>query len=455
MDMHREKTSEILETHKKEMGTVVEKARAADFRIEELEKELEDHRLSADDQRVKAFTQEEEIQKLQKSLTAKEKRIKDFDNVKKELLADRNKTREERDRFFAEHEQTKSELAESQAECESLRTRLQKSWDNFEAADYRVRELESKLCDERTETEKYKESNALLTKKLQSLQNEVARLRENETKQRKIEEAKQLAAASSHLQKNAQMKNNSSQSSHSTRAVPSSSPSPSRSSFFPSVISPQPSSTTNTPYHGGLTSRAYTPYTASAVGMPPSKTLSQNFQNNNQPSPVRPPGFPSRKPPGLENARTSYAAASAGNSNGAIGQRCSFPNSQYGELVKEKDSEVHSLLTPSDPTSDSPGDFLNSSSGNRNRPMFNDVRGASILNSFREVPPRDSESSVPSSQPSFASLFTNDESQAYSPTYSYWGKSTYGEFRCDKKLEARNHKASVNAYHSIIEVMRR
>ncbi|XP_028967226.1 dynactin subunit 1 [Galendromus occidentalis] len=180
MDAHREKTNEILDTHKREMCLVVERARASDHRVEALEKELVDLRQLADDHRVKTFTQEEEILKLQKDLTAKEKRIRNFDNVKKELLSDRDKIKQKKEELATELESSRSDLMKAKSDTDSLRERLKRSWQKFDETDYKLRELEGKLSEERAETERYKKSNSLLAKKMQTLQNEVTQLKANQ-----------------------------------------------------------------------------------------------------------------------------------------------------------------------------------------------------------------------------------------------------------------------------------
>lgn len=422
MDMHREKTNEILETHKKEMCSVVEKARAADYRIEVLEKELEDHRLSADDQKVKAFTQEEEIQKLQKDLSAKEKRLRDFDNVKRELLSERNKAKEERDRLAAEHEKTKSELLKAKSESDSLRTRLKRSREGAEETDYRLRELESKLCDEQAETEKLKESNARLAKKTEALQNEIERLREKQARQRVIETANKASTLPSC---------NIAPSATDSHRAPSVKPgssclsSSARGSFFSSVIAPLPNrSNANPQYHS---SSGYLSSPARVVGSPSSKMFPQN---NNQSSSIRLSPFSScAEPVGSQvSARTSYAAASAGSTKDAFGQSYSYRDSALGKQLKDGDSEVHSLLTPNEPSSKYRSDFPPThAAGSGNRPMYDD-NASRVLNRANSKA-ESSQSQVSTSLPSFASLFSKDDAptQSSGVPYSPWGNPNYGE----------------------------
>ncbi|XP_022672526.1 uncharacterized protein LOC111255125 [Varroa destructor] len=178
MDMQREKTTEILESHKKEMCIVVEKARIAEGKIDLLEKELDRNKKLLDDQKVKIFGQDEELEKLRKEHITKDKKIKDFHNVKKSLIVEKSKAKDDVKKVTEEMRELKSELEKERKLNETLRAKVRRETDRVEDLEYKLRELENQHYDDQTEMENLQERNNVLTYKVDDLLKEISYLKE-------------------------------------------------------------------------------------------------------------------------------------------------------------------------------------------------------------------------------------------------------------------------------------
>ncbi|OQR78911.1 hypothetical protein BIW11_06094 [Tropilaelaps mercedesae] len=186
MDMHREKTSEILESHKKEMCSVVEKARVAEGKIDLLEKELDRYQQVLDDQKVKIFGQDEELEKLRKEQAAKDKKIKDFDNVKKSLIVEKNRAKDDAKKMAEEMRELKNELDKEKKSNQTLRGKVRRETERTEDLEYKLRELENQHYDDQIEMESLQDRNNVLTYKVDDLLGEVSYLKEKLTKQESL-----------------------------------------------------------------------------------------------------------------------------------------------------------------------------------------------------------------------------------------------------------------------------
>lgn len=184
MDMHRQKTSEILESHKKEMWNVVEKARIAENKIDILESELDKYQQVLDDQKVKIFGQDEELGKLRKEHAVKVKKIKDFDNVKKSLIIEKNKAKDDAKKAIEEMRELKDELAKEKKENEIIRGKLARETERTDDLEYKLRELENQHYDDQIEMESLQERNNVLTYKVDDLLNEISHLKEQLAKEK-------------------------------------------------------------------------------------------------------------------------------------------------------------------------------------------------------------------------------------------------------------------------------
>jgi len=262
----------------------------------------------------------------------------------------------------------------------------------------------------------------MLTKKTETLQNEIERLKEKQAQQRKLEKTNKTST----LPPPNSVPHTDDASVPPSRPVSSCSSSPSRGSFFSSVISPLPSRPINSQYHPSLNSVGYLPSPARAVGSPSSKMFPRSSQSNNQPSPMRPSPFSSAESGGPQGSRASYAAASAGNSVDAFGQSYSYRDSTPGKQLKDGDSEVHSLLSPNDSPPVHRSDFPpQNATGNGSRLVY-DGTGSKILSGLRCPKTENAESPVSTSLPSFASLFSKDEGPVQPAVpYSPWGNSNF------------------------------